>query len=82
MDVIASYLEILAIANAVVCKSALPDRQLGGDPVRKAAFDESHGTLDRAALRREQEMYVIRHDDEGVQFVMTFTTVLLQGLKK
>ena len=50
--------------------------------MRKTSFDQPHSALDRDALRSQQEMNVVRHDDKGVQFVVSLSTVLLQGFKK
>jgi hypothetical protein len=48
----------------------------------KASFVEPHRTLNRDGLWSQQNMSVVRHDGEGVQRVVSLTTVLLQGLKK
>ena len=50
--------------------------------MRKTSFDKSHRTLNRDALGSQQQMNVVRHDDESVQFVVSLKTVMLQGLKK
>jgi hypothetical protein len=82
MNVVAPRLKVISAANAVVCESALPYRQLRAYPVRKASFDESHRALNRDALGGQQEMNVVWHDNKSVQFVVSLTTVLLQGFKK
>jgi hypothetical protein len=41
-----SGLEFLTIADAVICKSTLPDWKVRSQPMRKTSFDEPHDTLD------------------------------------
>ena len=45
----------------------------------EASLDESDGAFEGDDLRGEQEMDVVGHDDEGVEFVVTFGPVVLEG---
>ena len=46
----------------------------------EAALDELHGALEGDGLRGEEEVDVVGHDDKGVQFVVAFSAVVLEGL--
>ncbi len=69
MNIIAANVVIHSIANAVISKSALPDRKLRREAMREAAFDELHGTLDGDVCGSDEEMKMVGHDDIGVQQV-------------
>jgi len=64
----------------VVGEAALPDGEGGGEAVGEAALDELHGALEGDGLRGEEEVDVVGHDDKGVQFVVAFSAVVLEGL--
>lgn len=44
----------------------------------EAAFDEAHGAFEGFG-GGEEEMDVVGHDDEGVEFVVAFAAVVLEG---
>jgi hypothetical protein len=47
MNVLSPHLEFVDHADAVIGKSALPNRELRLHPMGKAPFDESYCALDR-----------------------------------
>src|ERR1700679_3889386 len=82
VDVTAVGEEVVAVAHASVGKASLPDWELRGHAAREASFDELDGTLEGDVLWREEEMDVVRHDDEGVEFVVAFVAVVLEGFEQ
>lgn len=82
MDVLVPHHEIFAVADAVVGEASLPDRSLGAHAVREATFDQAHRSLESDGLRRQQEMDVVGHDDEGVEQIVPFCAVMLKGCKE
>ena len=79
--------EIAWIANPVIGESALP--HLGSSPandaerMRVSDLDQLDGALDRHLLSRsEQYMDMIGHEDEGVQCVAAFSTVVIKRLEE
>lgn len=80
MDVVAADLEVFCVADAVVGEAALPDGELRGEASGKASFDEADGAFEGDGFRCEQEMDVVGHDDEGVEFVVAFAAVVLEGV--
>jgi hypothetical protein len=79
--------EVLSISNTMISKSALPDFSLAAKDraqcVRVSAFDELDGVLDGyVASRREQEMYMFGHQNEGVKLITAFVTVSIQSLRE
>ena len=78
MDVGAADLELFGVADAVVGEASLPDGEPGGEAVGEASLDESDGAFE-GFLRGEEEMDVVGHDDEGVEFVVAFGSVVLEG---
>jgi hypothetical protein len=79
VDIRTTNFEVLSVTNAMVREAALPDGELGGEAVGEASLDESDGALEGNGLRGEQEVDVVGHDDEGVEFVVTFGPVVLEG---
>jgi len=71
VDVGAADFELFGVADAVVGKASLPDGELGGEAVGEASLDESDGAFE-GFVRGEEEMDVVGHDDEGVEFVVAF----------
>jgi len=78
VDVGAADFELFGVADAVVGKASLPDGEPGGEAVGEASLDESDGAFE-GFLRGEEEVDVVRHDDEGVEFVVAFRSVVLEG---
>ena len=50
--------------------------------MREASLDEADCALQRDALRGQNQMHVIRHDDKCVQLVVTEAPVMLKGLEE
>jgi len=82
MDVGAMGEEVFAVAHATVGKAALPNRKLRAKAVGEAAFDELNCTLKSNALWRDQQMDVVGHEDEGVELVVAFAAVVLEGFEE
>jgi len=77
VDVGTADFEVFGVANAMVGEASLPDRNLRGETVGEASLDEPDGAFECDGLRGEQEMDVVGHYDEGVEFVVTFGSVVL-----
>jgi hypothetical protein len=71
MNILTPRLEFVVIPDAVIRKSTLPHRKLRIHPMRETSFDEAHHPLDRGALRGQQNMDLIWHDDKSVQLVVS-----------
>jgi hypothetical protein len=82
VDVGSADFELGSVANAVVGEASLPDGLGGGEAVGEASFDQAYGALEGDALRGEEEVNVIGHDDEGVEFVVAFGAVVLEGFEE
>ncbi|MGB9197822.1 MAG: hypothetical protein WCB53_12950, partial [Terriglobales bacterium] len=72
MNIVLVMNEVPTVTNPMIRKSSLPDFRFSPDEssesVRISAFDELYGALDGyIGSRRVQEMYVVRHEHEGVQ---------------
>jgi hypothetical protein len=78
VDVVAPDNEVISVTNAVVCKAALPDWEFGREAVGEASLDESDGSFEGDHLWGEEEMDVVGHDDEGVEFIAAFGSVVLE----
>ena len=79
MEIGASGFHIRFVAEAMVGKSTLPNRELRGKAVREAAFDKTNRSFERDGLWREDEMDVVGHDYEGVEFVMAQVAIVLES---
>ena len=79
VDVGTADFEVFRIANAMVGEASLPDGKFGGNTAGEASLDKSDGPFEGDGLRREKEMDVVGHDDEGVEFVLAFRSVVLEG---
>ena len=82
MDIFTSRIKFVAIPDAMVSKSTLPNGKLRTQPMRETSFNKSNNTFDRKALRGQQKMNVIRHYDKRMQLVVALAAVLLQRLQK
>jgi len=80
MDVVAADLESSALrmrwSVKLRCRWGVW-RRGGGE----ASFDETDGSLE-GFLRGEEQVEVVGHDDEGVEFVVTFGSVVLEGFEE
>ncbi len=82
MNIPAPDLELPRVANPVIRKASLPDRHLRADLVGEASLDESHYSLQSEIGRSQEEMDVVRHDDESMQLEAAGIAVALDGLKQ
>ncbi len=87
MNVVLMMKEIPSIANPMIRKPALPDFRLASDQsaefMRIRAFDQLNAALKSHVLsRREQEMNMVRHNNEGVQEVPALAAVVKQSFEK
>ena len=82
VDIRTTNFEVFSIADAVVREPSLPHGNLGAQPVREAPLDKPNGAFEGDGLRSKQQMNVIGHDDKGVEFVVTFGPVVLEGFDK
>jgi len=80
VDVGAADFELLRVADAVVGEAALPDWHLRGEAAGEATFDESDGAFEGDGFGREQEMDMVRHDNEGVESVVALFAIVLNRL--
>jgi len=78
MNVATADFVVGSVADAVVGEASLPDGEFGGEAVGEASLDESDGAFE-GFLRGEEEMDVVGHDDEGVEFVVSFGAVVLKS---
>jgi hypothetical protein len=82
VNIVAAGVEVVAVADAVVAEASLPGGEMGGEAVGEAALDELHGALEGEVLWGEKEVDVVGHDDEGVEEVVAFVAVVLEGLEE
>jgi len=82
VDVAAVSDEVFAVAYAMVREPSLPDGKFGFEAAREAAFEEHHCSFEGDVLWCEKKVDVIRHDDEGVEFVVAFAAVALERVEK
>jgi hypothetical protein len=50
--------------------------------VRETALNETHRPFERDGLWGKDEVHVVGHDDEGVQFEMALATIVLKGFEE
>lgn len=72
--------EVLGALDEVVGVAALPDGEFGGEAVGVAAFDEVHDLREGFVAWGEDEVGVIRHEDEGVEEVVG--AIVLEGFEE
>ena len=87
MNIILMMNEIPSIANPMIRESALPNFRIAPDErselMRIRALDELHAALNRHILRgSKQKMNMIGHEDEGVQKITAFTSVMEHNFEK
>jgi hypothetical protein len=73
---------VFGVADMVVGEASLPDGEFGGEAVGETAFDEVHGLGESFVLRGEDEVDVVGHYDEGVEEVVFFGAVVLEGFEE
>ncbi len=73
---------VLQILHPVIRETFLPD-YTSLQPERKSSLDELHGPFQRNFFsRRDQQMHMIRHDDEFVQQIFPFVAIMGERLEK
>lgn len=87
MNVVLVGCEVLIATDSMIGKSALPDFSFAtedrAEDVRISTLDELNRMLDRDVdCGSEQEMHVLRHQDEGVQLISAFAAVSIDGLQE
>jgi hypothetical protein len=87
VNVVSMMHEINFVANPVIGEPALPHLALSADDsaelMRVCTFDQLNSPLNRYVQRRsQQEMNVLRHKDERVQFVPALTAMPIEGSQK
>ena len=82
VDVLAVREEVVPVAHATVCETSLPDWEFGFETAGEAAFDEHQRSLDGDDLWSEEQVDVIWHDDEGMEFVVALAAVVLEGIEE
>lgn len=78
--VVAVNFEVFGVSDEVIGEPALPDGKAGGVAVGEAAFDVSDGSGE--IVGGEEEVDVVGHDDEGVEFEEALVAVVLEGFDK
>jgi len=78
---------VLGISHPMVTETALPDRELVGqfvtNAVRRAALDVLDNALEGGCGRgRQEDMKMIRHQDEGVEHIDTLLTIVEQRINE
>lgn len=64
-------------------EALLPDGEFGFETEGEASFDVLHGLLDGDVGRRgEEQVDVIGHEDEGVEFIAVFRAVVVEELEE
>ena len=70
---------VVGVDDAMVCEASFPDIQFAFQAEGEGSFDELHcffeGDLGRGC---QEEMDVIGHDDEGVEFQVVLLALLLE----
>jgi len=87
VNVIQVIQEILAVANPMIRESARPDFALAAQDfaksMRRSTFDELNSVFERdLGGRRDEEMNVLRHDDERMDLKAALTAVSVEGLEE
>ncbi len=75
-------LHVRRIADAMVREASLPNWNLGSKTMREATLDEANCPFKRDALRSHNQMYVIGHYNECVQFVVTQPPIVLKSFEE
>ncbi len=50
--------------------------------MREPAFDKAHCTFERDLLRRQEQVDMVGHGNEGVQLIVTCLTIVLDCFKE
>ena len=68
--------------DEMVGEASLPEGELRADAARESSLDEVHGLRNGFGVRGEEQVNVVGHDDEGVEFVCSFGAVVLEGFEE
>jgi hypothetical protein len=82
VDVVAVSEEVISVTHAAVGETALPGGELRGQAAGETAFDELDRAFEGDAGGGEEKVNVVGHDDEGVEFVVAFAAVVLEGFEE
>jgi hypothetical protein len=82
VDVVEVLEVIVAVAHAAVGETALPDWEFGFKLAGKTAFDELDSSLKGDLLGREEQVDVVGHHYIGVELVVAFFAIVLEGLEE
>lgn len=78
VNVVAVRSEVARIFDAALCEAVFPNRRFGFETERESALDELHGLFDGDVRgRRDEEMDVIGHEDEGMDRIATLSAVVV-----
>ena len=79
-DVLAGVEVVLLVEDLAVGVAGLPDFLLRREAVREASADVLHGF--GKVFGCEEQVDVVGHDDEGVEFVETLSATALEGFEE
>ena len=87
MNIVPMMNEVLSIANPMIGESALPNFRVSSyesaEVMGVRALNQLDSALDGYVLSgSEQKMDMIGHEDEGVQQVAAFATIVIKGLEE
>jgi hypothetical protein len=79
-DVVAGVKVVFLVEDLAVGIAGLPDFLLRREAVREASANVLHGF--GKVCGREQQVDVVGHDDEGVEFVEALRAIALEGFEE
>ena len=83
MNVIEMCLEVAAIFDTTKRETWLPHAQFGFQPEGKSSFHVLHGLFERDVFRRrEEQVDVIGHQDEGMKAITAFCAIFPKNVKE
>jgi hypothetical protein len=83
VDVVAMCIKVVRVFDAALREAIFPDRHFGFEAKGESAFDELHGLLNgNVRCGREEEVDVIRHEDEGVELVTPLRAIVVHQVQK
>ena len=82
MNVLPPDFILLTITHSASSKATLPNGKVRPNSMRKATLNQPDGPFNRDLLRRDEQVDVVRHHNEGVELVTSLTPVVLQGFQE
>jgi hypothetical protein len=79
MEIVETDVIVFSVANAMVGETPLPDGEFRGKTVGEASLDNPDGAFEGDGLRSKQKVDVVGHDDERMELIVTFGSVVLEG---